>query len=60
MITYLNPNCIPDGTITASKLTTDSTVTESSTNPVQSGAVKTYVDSIIGDINTVLTNIVGE
>ena len=98
-----------DTTITIDDIVTDSTVTENSTNPVQSGAVykiikdneevtsaalsalegrldnideatagilygiderlntitdtyatKTYVDSALGDINTILTNIVGE
>lgn len=59
MVTHLNPECIPDGAITAPKLVMDSIVTESSTNPVQSGAVKTYVDNIMGDIDTILTNIIG-
>ena len=40
-------------------ITTDPTPTANSTNPVQSGGVKTYVDSKIGDINTILESVVG-
>lgn len=38
-------------------ITTDATPTAGSTNPVQSGGVKTYVDSKIGDINTILESL---
>ena len=40
-----------------SKLTFDSTPTENSTNPVTSGGVKSYVDNIVGDIETLLGGI---
>lgn len=39
-------------------ITADATPTANSTNPVQSGGVKTYVDSKIGDINTILESVV--
>lgn len=35
-------------------LTFDATPTESSTNPVTSGGIKTYVDTIVGDIESIL------
>lgn len=38
-------------------ITTDATPTAGSTNPVQSGGVKTYVDNKIGDINTILESL---
>ena len=47
---------IPSSAVT---ITTDPTPTANSTNPVQSGGVKTYVDSKIGDINTILESVVG-
>jgi len=41
-------------------LTFDTTPTSGSSNPVTSGGVKVYVDTIIGDIDTVLDAINGE
>lgn len=41
-------------------LTFDTTPTEDSTNPVTSGGIKTYVDTIVGDINTALDQLNGE
>lgn len=38
-------------------LTFDSEPTQNSTNPVTSGGVKSYVDGIVGDINSVLENV---
>lgn len=35
-------------------LTFDTTPTENSTNPVTSGGIKTYVDTIVGDIESIL------
>lgn len=40
-----------------SKLTFDSIPTQNSTNPVTSGGVKSYVDNIVGDIETLLGGI---
>ena len=40
-----------------SKLTFDNTPTQNSTNPVTSGGVKSYVDNIVGDIETLLGGI---
>lgn len=40
-----------------SELTIDATPTASSNNLVKSGGVKTYVDNICGDIETLLNNI---
>lgn len=42
------------------KLTFDIIPTASSTNPVTSGGIKTYVDTIVGDINSALDIINGE
>ncbi len=41
-------------------LTFDATPTESSTNPVTSGGIYTYVTTIVGDINTALDQLNGE
>ena len=38
-------------------LTFDTTPTESSTNPVTSGGIYTYVTTIVGDIETILTTL---
>ena len=38
-------------------LTFDQTPTENSTNPVISGGVKSYVDGVVGDINTILESV---
>lgn len=35
----------------------DSTPTENSTKPVTSGGVKSYVDGLVGDINTILESL---
>ena len=40
-----------------SKLTFDSTPTQDSSNPVTSDGIKKYIDTILGDINTVLSTI---
>ena len=40
-----------------SKLTFDSTPTENSSNPVTSDGIKNYIDTILGNINTVLSTI---
>lgn len=45
MATYLNPNAIKDGSISVSKI--DETV-----------ASKSYVDELVGDINSVLESII--
>lgn len=41
-------------------LTFDTTPTSGSTNPVTSGGIYTYIDTIVGDINTALDTINGE
>jgi len=41
-------------------LTFDNTPTQSSTNPVTSGGIYTYITGIVGDINTALDTINGE
>ena len=38
-------------------LTFDTTPTTNSTNPVTSGGIKTYVDTIVGDIESILTTL---
>ena len=40
-----------------SKLTFDSTPTENSSNPVTSDGIKNYIDTTLGNINTVLSTI---
>lgn len=38
----------------------DTSMSDTSTNPVQNKVIKTYVDGLIGDINTILDSINGE
>lgn len=43
-----------------SDITVDSSMSDTSENPVQNKVVKTYIDGMIGDINIVLDTINGE
>lgn len=38
----------------------DTSMSDTSTNPVQNNVIKTYVDGLVGDINTILDSINGE
>ena len=54
----IRPKFLPDATTsTKGAVIVDSAMSDSSTNPVQNSAIKSYIDSLVGDIETLLASI---
>lgn len=51
---------VTSDTLLSSTITVDSELSTTSENPVQNKVIKTYVDGLVGDINTILDSINGE